>query len=151
MALAVGDTAPAFTGVTQTGDSVSLGDFTGKTVVLYFYPKDDTPGCTKEACSLRDNFEALTDKGVVVIGVSADSPESHQKFIDKFSLPFQLLADEDKTVINAYGCWGEKNMYGNKKMGILRHTYVIGPDGVIKKIFKRPKTDIHAEEILAIL
>lgn len=148
MPLQVGDQAPAFSGITQTGDSISLADFAGKTVVLYFYPKDDTPGCTKEACSLRDNYQALLNKGVVILGVSPDSPESHQKFIDKYSLPFDLIADPDKTIIEAYGAWGKK-MYG--RLGVLRHTHVIGPDGAIIKIFKKVKTDIHAEQILDVL
>jgi thioredoxin-dependent peroxiredoxin len=148
MPLQAGDQAPAFSGITQTGDTISLADFAGKTVVLYFYPKDDTPGCTKEACSLRDNFDALLAKDVVIIGVSPDSSESHTKFIDKFTLPFDLIADTDKTVIETYGAWGKK-MYG--RLGVLRHTYVIGPDGVIIKIFKRPKTDIHGEQILDVL
>lgn len=148
MALEAGDQAPAFSGVTQDGKTVALADFAGKTVVLYFYPKDDTPGCTKEACSLRDNYQALLDKGVVILGVSPDSEESHKKFIEKFNLPFDLIADPDKTIIETYGAWGKK-MYG--RLGVLRHTYVIGPDGAIIKIFKRPKTEIHGEQILDVL
>jgi peroxiredoxin Q/BCP len=148
MPLQAGDQAPAFTGTTQTGDSISLADFAGKTVVLYFYPKDDTPGCTKEACSLRDNVDALLAKDVVIIGVSPDSSESHTEFIDKFTLPFDLIADTEKAIIETYGAWGKK-MYG--RLGVLRHTYVIGPDGVIIKIFKKVKTDIHAEQILDVL
>ncbi|HAR64903.1 MAG TPA: thioredoxin-dependent thiol peroxidase [Lentisphaeria bacterium] len=151
MALQPGDKAPQFSGKTQTGETVSLDQFRGKTVILYFYPKDDTPGCTKEACSLRDNFEVLTERGIVVVGVSPDGVESHQKFVAKYDLPFQLLADEDRTVIAAYGIWGEKMNYGKRSMGILRHTYVIGPDGEIRKIFKQVKTAEHAQQILKFL
>lgn len=151
MALVAGDTAPAFSGLTQDNQTITLEQFRGKTVVLYFYPKDDTPGCTKEACSLRDHYQTLTERDVVVIGVSPDGIASHQTFIAKYDLPFYLLADEDKTIINAYGIWGEKVRYGKRSMGILRHTYIIGPDGAILKIFKQVKTNVHAEQILAFL
>ncbi len=147
--LDVGQPAPAFNLPAQDGARVSLASLRGKPVVLYFYPKDDTPGCTKEACSFRDNWESLQAKGVVVLGVSPDTAASHQKFADKYKLPFPLLADEGHQVAEAYGAWGEKNMYGKKITGILRTTYLIGPDGVVKHVWKKPKTDIHAEEVLA--
>lgn len=144
----VGQPAPAFTLPAQDGAQVSLAGLKGKPVVLYFYPKDDTPGCTKEACSFRDNWEALQAKGVVVLGVSPDTETSHQRFADKYKLPFPLLADEGHKIAEAYGAWGEKNMYGKKITGILRTTFLIGPDGVVKHVWKKPKTDIHAEEVL---
>lgn len=145
----VGQPAPAFTLPAQTGAEVSLASLKGKAVVLYFYPKDDTPGCTKEACSFRDNWETLQEKGVVVLGVSPDTVASHQKFAQKHQLPFTLLADDGHRVAEAYGAWGEKNMYGKKMMGILRTTFLIGPDGLVKHVWKKPKTDIHAEEVLS--
>lgn len=147
--LNVGDPAPDFTAKNQNGETISLSELSGKRVVLYFYPKDDTPGCTKEACSFRDNITALNDKNTVVLGVSPDDEASHQKFIDKYDLPFDLLADPDKEIIQAYGAWGEKNMYGKKKMGIIRSTFIIGPDGNLEKIYKKVKTATHAEDILA--
>ncbi len=143
-----GDKAPDFTAKDQNGKSVSLKDFLGKKVVLYFYPKDFTPGCTTEACNLRDNYEDLKDAGMEVIGVSPDDEESHKKFEEKHELPFTLLADPDKTIIEKYGVWGEKNMYGKKSMGIFRTTFLIDEKGVIYKVFKKPKTAIHSEEIL---
>jgi peroxiredoxin Q/BCP len=149
--LKVGDVAPAFSAKTQSGKTVALKELKGKTVVLYFYPKDDTPGCTKEACSFRDNFAALKAKGVVVLGVSADDEASHQKFVEKFSLPFDLLADTDKQIIQAYGAWGEKTNYGKTYMGIIRSTVVIGPDGKIKELIKKVNTETHATDILATL
>ena len=145
----VGQPAPAFTLPAQSGGEVSLAGLAGKPVVLYFYPKDDTPGCTKEACSFRDNWDALRAKGVVVLGVSPDTVASHQKFATKYQLPFELLADEGHRVAEAYGAWGEKNLYGKKSMGILRTTFLIGPDGKVLHVWKKPKTDIHAEEVLA--
>ena len=148
--LNVGDQAPAFAGATQSG-TVSLKALAGKHVVLYFYPKDDTPGCTKEACGFRDGIAALKAKNAVVIGVSADSAASHAKFAAKYSLPFDLLADPDKTVINAYGAWGEKVRYGQKSLGILRITYVIGPDAKIKAVFPKVSPETHAEDILKVL
>lgn len=144
-----GTKAPMFTGVDQNGDKISLKDFKGKKVILYFYPKDDTPGCTMEACNLRDNYADLTGKGFEVIGVSADSVESHKKFHTKYSLPFHLIADPEMKIINQYGVWGEKNMYGIKKMGLKRTTFLIDEKGVIIKVFKKPKTKVHSEEILA--
>jgi peroxiredoxin Q/BCP len=143
-----GDKAPDFTAKDQNGKSVSLKDFLGKKVVLYFYPKDFTPGCTTEACNLRDNYEDLKDAGMEVIGVSPDDEESHKKFEEKHELPFILLADPDKKIIEKYGVWGEKNMYGKKSMGLFRTTFLIDEKGVIYKVFKKPKTAIHSEEIL---
>lgn len=143
-----GEKAPDFTGKDQNGEEIKLSDYKGKKVVLYFYPKDDTPGCTKQACSLRDGFAELKKNNIEVLGVSADNKESHQKFIKKYDLPFTLLADTDKTIINKYGVYGEKNMYGKKFMGIKRTTFLIDEDGIIKKVFKRVKTGEHADEIL---
>jgi peroxiredoxin Q/BCP len=142
-----GDKAPDFKGLDQNNKTVQLADFKGKNLILYFYPKDNTPGCTKEACDLRDNYDYWLNKDYAVIGVSPDSAASHQKFIEKFSLPFPLIADTDKSVMEAYGTWGEKNMYGNIKMGVLRTTFVIDTDGIITKVFKRPKNDAHTEQI----
>jgi peroxiredoxin Q/BCP len=143
-----GDKAPDFAGKDQDGKKIKLSDYKGKKVALYFYPKDDTPGCTKQACSLRDGFSDLKKNNIEVIGVSADDKESHQKFIEKYDLPFILLADTDKDIINKYGVYGEKNMYGKKFMGIKRTTFLIDEEGKIKKIFKRVKTDEHAAEVL---
>ena len=145
--LAEGDKAPQFAGKDQNGNTVQLSDFAGKNLILYFYPKDDTPGCTKEACNLRDNYEYWLNKNYAVIGVSPDGEASHQKFIEKYNLPFPLLADEDKTIMEAYGTWGEKNMYGRKSMGVLRTTFVIDGEGSVVKVFKRPKTAEHTEQI----
>lgn len=149
--LNVGDKAPDFTLLNQDGESVSLSDYLGKRVILYFYPKDDTPGCTKEACSIRDSFPALTEKDAVVLGISADSVESHKKFKEKFSLPFTLLSDPDKAVIKAYGAWGTKKMYGKEYEGIMRYTYLIGADGTVEKAFEKVKTAQHGEELLGVL
>lgn len=143
-----GDIAPDFTTRDQNGKEVKLSDFRGQRVVLYFYPKDDTPGCTKEACSLRDSYDAFTDKNIKVLGVSNDDAASHQKFISKFNLPFDLLADTDKNLVNAYGVYGEKSMYGKKYMGINRMTFLIDEDGKIKKIFKKVNVSEHADEVL---
>ena len=143
-----GDSAPDFTAKNQNGEEVKLSDFRGKRVVLYFYPKDDTPGCTKQACSLRDSFDAFEEKGIKVFGVSTDDEKSHQKFISKYSLPFDLLADTDKILVNDYGVWGEKNNYGKKYMGINRTTFLIDEAGKIAKIFKKVKVDEHAGEVL---
>lgn len=144
-----GDPAPPFEGTDQNGDTVRLADFAGRPLALYFYPKDDTPGCTKQACNLRDNLGALTEAGVAVVGVSADSAESHGRFAEKYDLPFPLLADPDRQILEAYGAWGEKNLYGKTSVGIKRTTFLIGPDGTVLHVFKRPKTAAHAEEILA--
>ncbi len=143
-----GDIAPPFKGTTQTGETVSLADFKGKYVALYFYPEDDTPVCTKQACSLRDGYSELKEAGIVVIGVSRDDVDSHKAFADKFDLPFPLVADPEKKILNAYGTWGEKNMYGNLVMGTKRFTFLIDPNGVIAHVFKRPKNADHAQEIL---
>jgi peroxiredoxin Q/BCP len=147
--LEVGDKAPAFKTTDQDGDEVALQDFKGKKVVLYFYPKDDTPGCTKEACSFRDGWSKFRRKGVAVLGVSVDDEKSHRKFADKFSLPFPLLADTDKEIVKAYGVWGEKSMYGRKYMGTHRVTYLVNEKGEIEAVWPKVKPDEHAEEVLA--
>ena len=146
-----GDQAPAFTAATNGGATVSLADFKGKNVILYFYPKDETPGCTKEACAFRDRFAEFRTNGAVVLGVSVDSVKSHDKFIEKFKLPFMLLADEEKKIVQAYGVWGEKSFMGRKYLGTHRVTFLIGPDGRIKKIWAKVKPEEHAEEVLAAL
>ena len=147
--LEVGDKAPAFQTTDQDGDEVSLRDFKGKKLVLYFYPKDDTPGCTKEACSFRDGWSKFRRKGVAVLGVSVDDEKSHRKFADKFSLPFPLLADTDKEIVKAYGVWGEKSMYGRKYMGTHRVTYLVDEKGKIAAVWPKVKPDAHADEVLA--
>jgi peroxiredoxin Q/BCP len=149
MAVEVGKKAPAFSLPASNGETVALKDFEGKTVVLYFYPKDDTPGCTKEACDFRDSVTTFTKDDAVVLGVSPDSVKSHGKFIAKFDLPFLLLADEDHAVAEAYGVWAEKSMYGKTYMGVERSTFVIGPDGKVKAIFRKVKVDGHIDEVLA--
>ena len=145
-----GDKAPAFHGKDQNGKKISLSDYKGKKVVLYFYPEDDTPTCTIQACNLRDNYALLKQNGLEVIGVSPNDEKSHKKFEAKFNLPFTLLADPDHAIINKYGVWGEKQMFGNKYMGVNRTTFVINEKGVISKIFLRPKNKQHAEEIVAL-
>ena len=145
-----GQKAPAFTGKDQNGNKVSLADFKGQKVVLYFYPADDTPGCTKQACNLRDNYSALLNAGIQVIGISPDDNNSHQVFTEKYNLPFPLLPDPRHTIIEKYGVWGEKNLYGRKFEGLHRTTFVIDEKGIIQKIFLRPKTAMHAEEILKV-
>jgi peroxiredoxin Q/BCP len=150
--LKVGDKAPNFILKSDQDVDVSLGDFLGKSdVVLYFYPKDNTSGCTKEACSFRDNIQPIQAKNAVVLGVSPDSVKSHQNFISKQNLNFTLLSDPDHKVAEAYGAWGEKSMYGKKYMGIIRSTFIIGNDGIIKHVFDKVKTAIHAEEVLDVL
>ncbi len=146
--LAIGTKAPDFTLEDHAGNAVSLKGFVGKKVVLYFYPKDDTPGCTKEACGFRDVYGEITTKGAVVIGVSADSVESHEGFRNKYALPFILASDRDKKTIEAYGAWGEKVSFGKTVTGILRTTYVIDEKGYIAKVFENVKPDEHAKEIL---
>jgi peroxiredoxin Q/BCP len=146
-----GDIAPEFSAATNSGGRVSLADFQGQNVVLYFYPKDDTPGCTKEACAFRDHFAEFKKRGAVVLGVSTDSAKSHDKFVGKYKLPFILLADEDKKMVAAYGVWGEKSFMGRKYQGTHRVTFLIGPDGRIKKIWPKVKPDEHAAEVLAVL
>lgn len=143
-----GDKAPAFTAKDQNGKPISLKDFRGKKVVLYFYPEDDTPTCTVEACNIRDNYSLLKQNGISVLGISPDDEKKHKKFEQKFNLPFTLLADADKKIIDKYGVWGEKNLYGRKYMGLHRTTFLIDEKGIIKKIFKKPKSKIHSEEIL---
>jgi len=143
-----GQQAPAFTGKDQDGNTVSLHDFKGKKVVLYFYPKDDTPGCTAQACNLRDNYTALIKSGFVVIGISADDVKSHKKFEKKFGLPFPLIADEDQSIVNDYSVWGEKQMFGKKYMGIIRTTFLIDENGVIKKIINKPDTENHTQQVM---
>ncbi|MBB5619647.1 peroxiredoxin Q/BCP [Pedobacter cryoconitis] len=146
-----GQKAPEFTAADQDGNTVSLGQFAGKKVVLYFYPKDDTPGCTAEACDFRDNYQGLKAKDIVVLGVSVDDEKSHQKFAAKHSLPFTLLADTDKKIVEAYGVWGEKNMYGKKYMGTNRTTFVIDENGVIAHIIKKVDTKNSTAQILELL
>ena len=148
LALKEGDVAPAFTANTNGGGQVSLADFRGKNVILYFYPRDDTPGCTKEACAFRDHFVDFKKKGAVVLGVSVDPVKAHDKFVEKYKLPFTLLADESKDIVQAYGVWGLKSFLGRKYMGTHRVTFLIGPDGRIKKIWPKVKPDEHAEEVL---
>lgn len=143
-----GDKAPDFSGIDQDGKPIALRDFTGKKVVLYFYPKDDTAGCTAESCNLRDNYAGLKQRGIEIIGVSADDEKSHQKFIKKYSLPFRLISDTDKIVINAYGVWGEKTVFGKTYDGILRTTFVINEKGIIEKVFTKVDTGNHTQQIL---
>lgn len=146
--LKIGEKAPNFEAKNQNGEVVSLTQLKGKKFVLYFYPKDDTPGCTAEACNLRDHYNELLDKGYEVIGVSADKAEKHQKFIDKYALPFQLLADEEKTVIKAYNAWGLKKFMGKEYEGIIRKTYLIDENGKIENVIEKVKTKDHAAQIL---
>lgn len=149
--LATGDKAPDFTAKDQNGNTVSLSDFKGKNVILYFYPKDDTPGCTAEACSFRDNYQAMLGQGFEVIGVSTDDEKSHKKFETKYSLPFPLIADTDKSINEAYGVWVEKNMYGKKYMGTARKTFIIGPDGTIGHIIDKVDTKNATQQVLDLL
>jgi peroxiredoxin Q/BCP len=149
--LKTGDPAPAFTVGTSGGGKISLADYLGKNVILYFYPKDDTPGCTKEACAFRDGFAEFKKRGAVILGVSTDPVKAHDKFVEKFKLPFLLLADEDKKIVEAYGVWGEKTFMGRKYQGTHRVTFLIGPDGKIKHIWPQVKPEEHATEVLAAL
>jgi len=146
-----GDVAPTIESTDNNGKKISLAALKGKKVILYFYPKDDTPGCTAEACNLRDNYNALLAKGFSIIGVSADSEASHKKFKDKYKLPFPLLTDEDKKIIKAYGVWGEKSMYGKTYEGILRTTYIISEEGKIEHVFDKVETKNHTMQILQAL
>jgi len=146
-----GDVAPDFSVPTNGGGRLSLAELKGKNVILYFYPRDDTPGCTKEACAFRDHFAEFKQRGAVVLGVSPDSAKSHDKFVEKFKLPFTLLADEEKKIVEAYGVWGEKSFMGRRYMGTHRVTFLIGPDGRIRKIWPLVKPDEHAAEVLAAL
>ncbi len=147
----VNDKAPEFSLPDQNGENVSLKDLRGKTVVLYFYPRADTPGCTIEACEFRDSYKKIQKTGVVLLGISPDTSKAQKKFEEKFDLPFTLLADADKKVANAYGVMKEKNMYGKKVMGVARTTFVIGPDGKIKHIFNKVKPEGHADEVLELV
>lgn len=146
-----GDKAPDFTAKDQNGKTISLADFKGKTVILYFYPKDDTPGCTAEACDFRDNYQSLVGKGFEVIGVSTDDEKSHKKFETKYNLPFPLIADESKEIVEAYGVWGEKNMYGKVYMGTMRTTFIIDANGIIQKIINKVDTKASSQQVLDIL
>lgn len=145
--LEIGDKAPAIEAKNQSGETIKLSDFKGKKVILYFYPKDNTPGCTTEACNFRDNYQSLVKDGFEVIGVSIDNEQSHQKFISKFDLPFNLLADEDQKIVNDYGVWVEKNMYGRKYMGTARTTFVIDEDGIIQHIIKKVDNKNASQQI----
>ncbi len=150
MALQIGDKAPEILGVNQNGKELKLSDYSGKKIVLYFYPKDSTPGCTAQACSLRDNYETLQKKGYVVLGVSADSEKSHQKFIEKQQLPFDLIADTATNLSAQFGTWGEKSMYGRQYMGMFRTTFIIDENGEIERIIspKEVNTKTHAQQII---
>ena len=146
-----GQKAPDFNGQDQDGNAVSLQQFAGKKVVLYFYPKDDTPGCTAEACDFRDNYQGLAAKGIIVLGVSTDDEKSHKKFVTKHQLPFPLLADTDKKIVEAYGVWGEKSMYGKTYMGTNRKTFIIDEEGVIKHIINKVDTKNATAQVLGLL
>jgi peroxiredoxin Q/BCP len=148
MGLQIGDQAPEISAKDQNGNEVKLSAFKGKKVILYFYPKDDTPGCTAQACNLRDNYESLLNSGYVVLGVSVDNEKSHQKFIKKYELPFPLLADTDHAIVEAYGVWVEKSMYGKTYMGTARTTFVIDEDGIISEIIQKVDTKNHTDQIL---
>jgi thioredoxin-dependent peroxiredoxin len=146
-----GKPAPDFALTSDTGETVRLSDFRGKPVVLYFYPKDDTPGCTAQACGIRDDYGSFAERGAVVLGVSPDDEASHVKFKQKYSLPFTLLADPDHQVADQYGVWGERSSYGKTYMGIERSTFLIGPEGNVAKVMRRVKPDTHAQDVLAAL
>lgn len=148
MNVKVGDKAPYFEGIDQNGNIISLNQFKGKKLVLYFYPRDNTPGCTSEACNLRDNYQSFLSKGYAIVGVSADSIKSHQNFIKKHNLPFPLISDTEKKILTAYNAYGEKKMCGKTVMGILRKTYIINEDGIIEKIIDKVDTKNHSKQIL---
>ena len=148
MKINVGDIAPEFESTDQDGKKISLSEFKGHKVVLYFYPKDNTPGCTAEACNLRDNFDQFTSKGYVILGISSDTEKSHQKFIEKYRLPFRLVADTNKSIHEKYGTWVEKSMYGRKYMGTARMTFIIDENGRIEKVIEKVKTNDHTSQIL---
>lgn len=148
MKLKIGDKAPDFKGVNENGENISLGDFKGSNLILYFYPKDNTPGCTNEACDLRDNYNMWLEKGYKVVGVSPDSEQSHLKFKDKHDLPFPLISDPDKVIIKEFGAWGPKKLYGREYEGLLRTTFVIDGEGIITNIFTKVKTKDHTNQIL---
>jgi peroxiredoxin Q/BCP len=146
-----GDRAPDFSAATSGGGTISLADLKGRNVILYFYPRDDTPGCTKEACAFRDHFAEFKKQGVIVLGVSTDSAKSHDKFIAKYQLPFTLLVDDEKKIVEAYGVWGEKSFLGKKYLGTHRVTFLVGPDGRIRKVWPKVKPERHVPEVLAAL
>ena len=146
----IGDKAPDFKVKNQDGEVVTLNDFKGKKVVIYFYPKDNTPGCTAQACNIKENYDEITKRGIVILGVSADSEKKHQSFINKYELPFSLLADEDHTLLNLYGVWGEKKFMGRVYDGIHRTTFVLDEDHVVIGVIEKPKTKDHTREILEI-
>jgi len=148
MKLEIGQKAPEFKGVDQNGKVISMDDFKGKNLILYFYPKDNTPGCTAESCDLRDNYEMWLSKGYKVVGVSPDGQQSHQKFIAKFDLPFPLISDTEKVIIKKYGAWGLKKLYGKEYEGLIRTTFVINDQGIIEHIFSKVKTKEHSKQIL---
>ena len=149
--LSKGDKAPEFSGMNQNGELISLSGFKSKKLILYFYPKDNTPGCTAESCNLSDNYQMWLSKGYEVVGVSLDSVASHKKFADKFQFGFNLIADSDTAILQAYGVWGEKNMYGRKYMGVLRTTFVINEEGIIEEIFEKVDTKNHTDQIIKAL
>jgi len=146
-----GDTAPSFVGIDENGNEIKLEDYRGKKVILFFYPKDNTPGCTMEACNLRDNYQDLRDKGYEVIGVSADTAKKHQNFISKFDLPFRLIADTEKEVLNQYGVWGPKKFMGREFDGIHRTTFIIDEEGKIQEVIRKVKTKGHTQQILELM
>ena len=146
--LKIGEKAPAINSIDENGEVITLEQFKGKKIVLYFYPKDMTPGCTVQSCNLRDNYQNLLDNGYVVLGCSADSPGKHQKFIEKYNLPFPLISDESKEVLNAYGVWGSKKFMGREYMGIIRTTFVIDEDGIIENIITKVNTKNHTTQII---
>jgi len=147
----IGDKAPYFEGVNQDGKKISITDFLGKKLILYFYPKDNTPGCTAESCNLNDNYETWLAKGFEVVGISPDSEQSHRKFVDKYGFRFNLIADTEKEILQTYGTWGTKKMYGKEYMGVLRTTFVIDEKGVVEQIFEKVKTKDHSNQILEAL
>jgi peroxiredoxin Q/BCP len=149
--LKVGDKAPEFEGVNQNGEKITLKDFSGKKLILFFYPKDNTPGCTAESCNLNENYDAWLEKGFDVLGVSPDSEKAHLKFIDKYGFKFDLIADTEKELLQAYDVWGEKSMYGRKYMGVFRTTFVINEEGLIEEIFEKVKTKDHTNQIIKAL
>jgi len=149
--LSIGDKAPDFTGLNQKGELISLSSFRGKKLIVYFYPKDNTPGCTAESCNLNDNYAMWLSKGYEVVGISPDSIVSHKKFADKFNFGFNLIADTDTKILQSYGVWGEKSMYGKSYMGVLRTTFVINENGIIEKIFDKVDTKNHSDQIIKAL
>tara|TARA_B100001123_G_scaffold240356_1_gene268886 strand:- start:143 stop:610 length:468 start_codon:yes stop_codon:yes gene_type:complete len=151
MSIQTGSIAPDFSLASSSGKTVSLSDFRGQTVIVYFYPKDDTPGCTKEACSFRDTYDALSNAGVTVLGISPDSVESHNKFIEKFNLNFQLLSDPDKSTAQNYGAWGEKNMYGKIVVGMKRMSFLVNPEGTVQHVWSKVKTESHGQDVLTLI